>query len=339
MTPDYSELKTKLRKMPTRMLKQNQGVSTYSETMSHWLADDLVTMQWSSNGYRNDDQNLTNYVREYFDRNADTLMFDQSGKLFLSSTFSPQQRLTQIFGLLLDYLIRICYFDNQSIFQTLEKHVFSYQSPKVGNLIEYENLIKLTQLQFAGRHADLEHADPLTYRNLMRLAAFDLRYKDRNRNIDLQRLAEFDDRVDLDAELWQNLIQLYRRTTAFFDTFTSAATDIGSDLAIHSRYLTGEIDFYDPQSKTLIDMKSYGVNEFQGKVTDRQVPTAANKLQQLMYRSMSDQPIERLMLYNPLQDKVYYYNFDRASTVYQQLADQLIQMYDHERTRRKYYID
>ena len=86
-------------------------------------------------------------------------------------------------------------------------------------------------------------------------------------------------------------------------------------------------------------MKSYGVNEFQGKVTDRQVPTAANKLQQLMYRSLSNQPIERLMLYNPLQDKVYYYNFDHASTVYQQLADQLIQMYDHERTRRKYYID
>lgn len=337
--PDYDNLEYRLRHMSMQMLRQNQGISSYSETMSHWLADYLIQMQWSSNGYHNDNRDLTDYVREYFNRQIKMLMFDQNGKPFITSTFSPQRRLTQIFGLLLDYLIRICYFDNQSIFDTLEDHVFSAKSPMLGDAIEYDNLIQLTKQQFEGSHYDLENADPLTYRNLLRLAAFDLRYKSRNNDVDFNRLAEFDSRVELDSQLWDDLLCLYHRTTAFFDTFTSAATDIGSDMEIHSHYLTGEIDFYDPTSKTLIDMKSYGVNEFQGKVTERQVPTASNKLQQLMYRSLSNQSIDRLMLYNPLQDKVYYYNFSQSSKPFEQLSDKLIRLYDHERSRRKYFAD
>lgn len=216
--PDYDNLEYRLRHMSMQMLRQNQGISSYSETMSHWLADYLIQMQWSSNGYHNDNRDLTDYVREYFNRQIKMLMFDQNGKPFITSTFSPQRRLTQIFGLLLDYLIRICYFDNQSIFDTLEDHVFSAKSPMLGDAIEYDNLIQLTKQQFEGSHYDLENADPLTYRNLLRLAAFDLRYKSRNNDVDFNRLAEFDSRVELDSQLWDDLLCLYHRTTAFFDT-------------------------------------------------------------------------------------------------------------------------
>lgn len=316
------------------------GVNRFADFAGMSLKDYLRQMNWVSQEYHNDDhQEVRDYLHQYQLRHQDTLTYAKDGSLYVTiKDFNVRRRLANIFGSLLDNLVRICYFDTQSIFDTIEKNIWHIKLRSVGDPYQIQMLLDIVRRSFQGKQYSIEDV-PYQERNyLLQLTAFDQRYRSQNYTSDkmMQTYQYFDDQLVLDQQIWDDLTILYHREVSFFETYSNPSVLVGNDVKIHNQYIQGEIDFYDPESKTLIDLKSYSPRLFNHKLEKADIPTPSNRLQQLIYWRLSNVPINRLMLYNPIEDMVSYYVFKQPELQLGQTVDQILDdFYEKKKTKLK----
>lgn len=316
-------------------MKHLNGVERLSSIAGQSLHDYLMQMNWQKQQYHNDDADISDYLHDYRLRHQETLFFANDHTPYIELGLNVKRRIANIFGFFMDYLVRICYFNDPSVIATFDDHIWHIKYRRIGEPEEYVKILQLVENEFKGKRVSIEDVSYEMRNYLLQLTAFDQRYRNQwNDQLDFDLLREFDAKLILDQQVWDDLTTLYNREVSFFETYSHPTALIGNDVNVMNKYISGEIDFYDQESATLIDLKSYGPDIFNGKKQTAVVPTDSNRLQQLIYWRLADVPVNRLMLYNPLEDAAYYYVFNQPELHLGNAVDQILNEFYQDKSAK-----